>query len=209
MRQQRLGRQAAGDDPCRRGRLLHTLSATAAGIARADGHANPELGGHHVEPLGPVLADPVHLAPAAGAGAVGDVDHLLDALQVRRQRAAVAAALGGRLALRRWRIVATRRRWRRICAEGQRKLTRIDALDALPEARPPQVVDDLLELRDAGLGRGERGVQFHQVGRHDVGHTGIVADALASRKGEKQSRARSHRRRPPSRLYPSPFETLE
>jgi hypothetical protein len=53
---------------------------------------NAELGGNHVEPLGDVLAHDVQLAPAAGTALVGDVDHLLDARQVRRQRAAVGAA---------------------------------------------------------------------------------------------------------------------
>lgn len=107
MRQQRLGRQAAGDDPRRRGRLVHTLRAAAAGIAGSDGDADPQLGRHDVQPFGPVLAYLVHLAPAAGAGAVGNVEHRLDPLQVRRQGAAVAATLGGGLALRRGSRVAT------------------------------------------------------------------------------------------------------
>ena len=136
---------------------MHTgLLAAATGIAGSDDDADPELGGHHVEPLGPVPAHPVHIAPAAGAGAIGDIDHLLDALQMRWQRAAVAAPFGSRFALRRRGVVASARRRRRYRPEGQRELARIDMLGALPEARPPQVVDHLLEGDDARLGRGER-----------------------------------------------------
>ena len=138
LRQRRLGRQAAGDDACRCRRLVHAaLLAAAAGVAGPDGDADPELDGHHVEPLGPVLADLMHLAPAAGTGAVGDVDHLLDPLQVRRQRTAVAAPFGGGLAVPFRGVVVVSRRRGRIRPEEQRELAGIDALGAAPEACPP------------------------------------------------------------------------
>jgi hypothetical protein len=53
---------------------------------------NPELGRHHIQPLGDVLADLVHLAGAARTGLVGDVDYRLDPRQVRGQGSAVDPA---------------------------------------------------------------------------------------------------------------------
>ena len=98
--QQRLGGQAAGDDARRRGLLVDALVAAVAGIAGPDGHQHPELGRHDIEPLAAVLADPPHLLAATWAVAIGEVQHLLDPLQMRRQVAAIAAPLGARLAPR-------------------------------------------------------------------------------------------------------------
>lgn len=107
----------------------------AASIAWPNGDADPQLDTHNIEPLGAIVADLVHLAPAAEAGALDDVDHFLDALQIRRQRTAVAAALGGGLALRRRGVGSTCRRRRRR-AEDQGELPRIDTPGALAEAAP-------------------------------------------------------------------------
>ena len=74
---------------------------------------------------------------------------LLNPLQMRRQRAAVAAVFGGRFALLCRGIIAIRRQRRRCRAEGQRELVRVHTLGALPKAGPPQVVDDLLQGGDA------------------------------------------------------------
>lgn len=89
----RLRRQAALDQARRRRGLHDTILACAAGIFRATGHQHPELRRHHVQPLAGVLPDPMQLALAARADLVVDVDDDLNARQMRRQRATVAAAL--------------------------------------------------------------------------------------------------------------------
>ena len=52
---------------------------------------------------------------------------------------------------------------RRRRRESQGQLPGVDALGALAEAGPAQVVDDLLQRRDARLCRGERGAQLGYV----------------------------------------------
>ena len=91
----RLGRQAALDQPRRRGRLHHHVLAGPAGVFGPAHDQHPELRRHDVEPLAHVLADPMQRVPAAGAGVVVDIDHHLDARQMRRQRSAVHPAPGG------------------------------------------------------------------------------------------------------------------
>ena len=88
-----LGRQAAFDQPRRSRRLHDTVLAGPAGIFGPPGDEDAELRRHDVQPLALVLADPVQLALAAGAGLVVDVDDDLDPRQMRRQRSAVGAAL--------------------------------------------------------------------------------------------------------------------
>ena len=88
-----LGRQAALDQPRRRRGLHDTVLAGPAGVFGPPGDEHPELRRHDVQPLAHVLADPVQLALAAGAGLVVDVDDDLDPRQMRRQRSAVDAAL--------------------------------------------------------------------------------------------------------------------
>jgi hypothetical protein len=188
LRQQRLDGQAAGDDARRRRQLVHPVLAPPAGIARPDGHQHPELGGHDIEPFSPVLAYPPHFLAAARAAPVGKVQHLLDAFEMDRQPAAVAAPLGMRLAATRGRVVVACRQWCRRPAERQGQLAGVDALGALAEARPAQIVDDLLQRRDARLGRGERGPQLGDVAAGItagavgmiLGHDGIVAGLPAS-----------------------------
>lgn len=60
-----------------RRRLGDAIGARPAGIFGPDGD-NPRLRGHDIEPLSPVLADPVYLAAAAGAERACGLDHLLD-----------------------------------------------------------------------------------------------------------------------------------
>jgi hypothetical protein len=91
---QRLGHQSfrgqTTRDHMRRCRgLHHTIATDAAGIARAAGDDHLEAGRHRVQPLRHVLADAVQ-ATAAGADEAVWRDHLLDARQMRRQRAAIA-----------------------------------------------------------------------------------------------------------------------
>jgi hypothetical protein len=87
---QGLGRQAAVDRPCRGFGGHHDALAGAARIARAAGDAHAQLRGHDVELLGPLLADAVQGAAAAGARRGLDIDHHLVARQMRRQRTEVA-----------------------------------------------------------------------------------------------------------------------
>ena len=96
VRDRRLGRQAALDQPRRRRRLDDDVLASAAGIFGSAHDQHSELRRHDVEPLADVLADLVKLAPAARAGLVLNVDDRLDARQMRRQRSAVRAPLARR-----------------------------------------------------------------------------------------------------------------
>lgn len=85
-----LGGQAAFDEGCRRGRLRDAVGADATSVFRADGGDLPQLRGHDVETLSPVLADPVHLPAATRAFEAVRFDDLLDARQVRGQVPTVA-----------------------------------------------------------------------------------------------------------------------
>jgi hypothetical protein len=90
VRHQRLGGQAAVDRPLWRRCLHHRARAGAARIAWPAHHLHAQLGGNKVELLGPILADPVQRATAAGTVLALDVDHDVVAWQVSRQRAAIA-----------------------------------------------------------------------------------------------------------------------
>jgi hypothetical protein len=80
-----LGRQSAFDQPGRSRRLHDTVFARSAGVFGPPGDENAELRRHHVQPLAPVFADPVQIAPATGARLVVDIDDDLDPRQMRRQ----------------------------------------------------------------------------------------------------------------------------
>ena len=71
--------------------LGHALGTPAARIFWAHGHDDPQLCRHDIQPLGPVLADPVHLATAAGTEQAVRLDHPLDAGQAYRKMSAIAA----------------------------------------------------------------------------------------------------------------------
>jgi hypothetical protein len=85
-----IGRSAQA---CRRRGLQDTVLASPAGVFGPDGNQDPEPGWHDVQPLTPVLADPVQLTTTAAAGLVVEVDDNLNLRQMHRQRAAVGAAL--------------------------------------------------------------------------------------------------------------------
>ena len=97
MRYQRLGGEAALDQPRRRRGLHHDARAGPAGQLRPARHQHPDLRRDHIQPLGAVLANHHHRRPAARAGGVPRFQHHLDPRQVRRQRAAVGAAFRGAL----------------------------------------------------------------------------------------------------------------
>jgi hypothetical protein len=73
------------------------MPSSQARQAYLAGDDNAELGRDHVQPLAPIFADLVQVAPAAWAGLAVDVDHDLDPRQMRRQCSAIAAALASAL----------------------------------------------------------------------------------------------------------------
>ncbi len=93
MRYKLLGGQSALDQAGRRQRLDDCALAGSAAIFGPARDQHPKLRWAHVEPFGRVLADPMHDPTAAGAGLALDVDHDLDAWQMRRQSAAIEPAL--------------------------------------------------------------------------------------------------------------------
>jgi hypothetical protein len=88
-----LGWQAAFDQSRWRRRLHDTVLASPAGIFGSLGEEHPELRRHDVQPLTPVLANPVQLTQAARAGLVVNVDDDLNPRQMRWQRSSVDPAL--------------------------------------------------------------------------------------------------------------------
>ena len=156
-----LGRQSALDQPGRSRRLHDAILARSAGVFGPPGDEHPELRRHHVQPLAPVLADPVQLALATGAGLVVDVDDDLDPRQMRRQRSAVDAALASprRAAIGRALVL--------LCLTGCRDLLDVfqaqqhlllgQRLRPAAKAMPLQLLDDLTQpLALAPLGEQHR-----------------------------------------------------
>jgi hypothetical protein len=85
--------QATLDQPHWRRGLYKTVLASPAGIFGSPGDEHPKLRRHHVQPLTPVLADPMQLALAARAGLIVDVHDDLNPRQMPRQRSPVDLAL--------------------------------------------------------------------------------------------------------------------
>lgn len=92
LRDQRFGRNAALDDPCRRRSLDDGALAGPAAVARPTRHQHTESGRHDVEALGNILADLVERPATAGTSLVINVDDLLDPFEMGRQRTAVGLA---------------------------------------------------------------------------------------------------------------------
>jgi len=111
------------------------MRATAAGVARANGHAHAELRWHHIQSFRAILANAMHLPPAAGAALIRKVQHMLHPIKMSGQGAAIALTwlCGGRC----WRtgngrVICWRRR--RFLAKHQRQLRGINPFGALPKA---------------------------------------------------------------------------
>jgi hypothetical protein len=114
--------------PGRSRRLHDAVLASPACVFGTPGHEDPELRRDQVQPLAPILADPVQLALATGTGLVLDVDDDLDPRQVRRHGTTVAAALASP------RLTAFR------CAHVLRRLAvRCHLLDIFPSSRPSSI----------------------------------------------------------------------
>lgn len=73
------------------GCLGHAVSTPAAGILRANGHDDPQLRGHDIQPLGAVFADAVHLAAATWTKQAVRLNQPLNAGQAFRKMPEVAA----------------------------------------------------------------------------------------------------------------------
>jgi len=88
--EQRFGRPTALQQMRGGFRLNHSRPPLGAGVFRAyrDNHLIARR--DDVQPLGAVLADPDHVAAAAGAGDALGLDHLLDARQALGQRPGLA-----------------------------------------------------------------------------------------------------------------------
>ncbi len=91
LRQQRLGRDAALDQMRGRRRLGDAHAALRTSVAGPHGLDDAILRGRHVEAAGAVLADPNHLAAAAGTCEARGLDHALDAWQMGGEGASGAA----------------------------------------------------------------------------------------------------------------------
>jgi hypothetical protein len=155
LRDQRLGRNAALDDPCLRRGLDDRALAGAATVARPARDQYPEGGRHDVEPLGHILADPVERTAAAGAVFVLDIDSLFDPLEMRGQRTPVG--LAGTIAAR-----PTRLRFAGGFGLGQRcldifepelQLVGIELLGTGAEAMAHEGVENGLQPLYLGIGR--------------------------------------------------------
>ncbi len=188
-----LRRDAALDQPGGRRRLHHDLFAAAAGVLRPAGDDDAELRRHDVEALGAVLADHVHLASAAGAGLVGDVDDPLDARQVGWQRAAVGAARPGTgLALRRInRILCSEALGFHLLGflEAQEKLIDRQRLGAPAEAVTLKLLDDLAQPIDLGLARRQHRLQGGGIIRQRRGRLAHEADSSISYNALEEQKA--------------------
>ena len=90
-----LGRQSAFDQPRRRGGLHHHVLTSPAAVFGTANYQHAELRRHDVETFADILADPVQELAAARASAVFDVDHRLNARQMREE-----ASLDSHAALR-------------------------------------------------------------------------------------------------------------
>ncbi len=177
-----LGRDAALHEPRGSRRLHHHLLASPAGVLRPARDDDAELGGQHVEALGHVLAHHMELAPAAGAGPVGNVDDPLDARQVCGQRAAVRAASEGSIgALRRigGLLVGEALRLHLLgLLETQEQLVDGQTLGPASEAMALQLLDDLAEPIDLGLARHQHRLQGGGIIRQACGRLAHGADSI-------------------------------
>ena len=149
---QRLGRDAALDDP-RRCRGLHDRAfARTAAVARPARDQHAEGGGHDVEPFGNVLANLMERAAAAGARLLIDIDDLLDPFEMRGQRTTVGLA---RTVRRRSACLGAgflgggERRFDFL--QGKLELIGIELFGTATEPVALKGLDDRLQARDLGM----------------------------------------------------------
>lgn len=223
LRYGRLGGDAALDKARRRRCLDDDLLAGPAGIFGPTHDENPDLCRHDVQPLGTVLSDRMQAAAAARAGLVVDVDHLLDARQMGRQRAAVRPP-SRRPLLACFGIGDVGRGLHRgddlfDLLEGQEHLVFRQALGAPTEAMPLQFLDDLTQPLVLRLLGEEHGAERNRVGGEGVGRlchktdsSIFVSGLLAVWMHRIPSRRSSRRRRLPlgtGLVHALPVEPLQ
>ena len=149
LRHRRLGRQPALDQPRRCGRLHHPVLAGSAGIFGPTHNQHAELGRDDIESFADILANPMQRVAAARASMIVDVDHHLDARQMRRQRSTVDATLGGVARPLGWRhrfvLGLSARRRLLDFFEAEQQLIFRQRLGPSAEAVTLQLLDDLLQ----------------------------------------------------------------
>ncbi len=149
--------------------------AGPADVFRADRHQHADLCGDDIEPLGPALAHPLHLAAAAGTKDAVRLDHPLDARQMRRQVALVSVRRRGRCLpgpeglFGRFARGGQHSRGAFQILERQVTLVGVELLGLRAEAVAPHLGQQplqpgmgLLDLGQTGLRRGPRGVRLGQ-----------------------------------------------
>ena len=146
MRDGRIGRQTALDQPRRSRRLDNAVLARAASVFGPANDQDPELRGNDIEPLAHIFTNAAQRALAARAILVLDVDHRLDARQMGGKRTAIDPALGGMLggsALAGFRLA----RGLRLLGilKGEQHLIFRQALGATSKTMPLQFLDDLTQ----------------------------------------------------------------
>src|SRR3974390_1039086 len=157
MGDERLGRNAALDQPLLRRRLGDLALAAPTSVFGTTGDDALETRRRHVEPLGHVLGDYMPQSLAAGAALVGNVDDDLFTGQMGGKRAAIDAALASRFLLLAG-LLLLRFRGRRSqrlldVLEHQGELIGVDLLRAGAEAVALQLLDDCGQAGDVLIRR--------------------------------------------------------
>jgi hypothetical protein len=156
--QQRLGRQAAGNDTVRYRSLHNRLAAAPTAVDRAPGDPNTQVQGHGIQTLGFLDVDLVHGSAAARAASVLRFDHHFIAFEMGRQVAEVAPCRSPPGAPVFFAILSVlpggldRRDLLLEVFQGQLELLGIEALGLAPELRSNQLPDHQSEPLTLGIG---------------------------------------------------------
>jgi hypothetical protein len=123
------------------------ILAGAASVLWTPHDQHSELGGHDIELLADVFADPMQFAVAARASPAVDIDDRLDARQMQRQRTTIGASLSHGLILRGWRLrFNLGRRFRLVLLDvfkGKQQLIGWQSLSATAEAVALQLANKI------------------------------------------------------------------
>ena len=215
MGDQRFGRHAAIDRACRSLGDNNRLLAVSAGVTWPTRHPDPQLCRHDVKLLRAQFTDAMHLAAAARAGLMRDIDHHLVARQMRRQCTVVASRPRGarsRLgSLRRCGRIFRRLALRDglfLILEAQLQLLNRQLFGPTAELMTRQACDQQPKLVVLGIQLAQHLLQRDRIVRQCVRvdlHTAVMNDAAASLpelfaapcKLTGQFRSTSRHRRPP------------
>ena len=227
MRDGRLGRDAAGDQPCRCRRLHHHGRTGPAGELRPPRHQYAELRRDDVEPLGTILADHHHGGLTARAGRRLRRQINLDPWQMRGQLAATGPA-PSRAFLTQRRIGPLRlcldlgdRRFRILEAELQLRLRQALGLRAIMQTtqRPQQVLQPLgadrqrVAFRDNRVTLDGEGIAFGHHRQHQrAQRRGVGRQVRRGRCSVRHAPILGDRNRlgnPSCRLHARPIQPVE